>query len=111
MSKRFSIPDCPRLSKYDGMGMAGAGMIYAEKERKRREQEDLRNSNQYNEPSENGKHYWMGYLKGFIACKDLAYKHMDRIDKKEETLEVAKSWIDFEEKSIKGEVEDFCSDY
>lgn len=26
--KEFSIPDCPQLSKYDGMGSAGASMMY-----------------------------------------------------------------------------------
>jgi hypothetical protein len=62
----FSIPDCPRLSKYDGMGMAGAGMIYAEKERKRREQEEVeRNSN----TSDNlDKDYWNAYMDGYRAC-------------------------------------------
>lgn len=30
MSKRkeYSIPDCPQISKYDGMGSAGANMMY-----------------------------------------------------------------------------------
>lgn len=81
MSKTFSIPDCPRLSKYDGMGMAGAGMIYAEKQRQRREQEELRNSNQYNE-SDNSllKEYTTGYIDGYKHCLsdiNIALRHTD----------------------------------
>lgn len=26
--KEYSIPDCPQISKYDGMGSAGANMMY-----------------------------------------------------------------------------------
>ena len=83
--KEFSIPDCPQLSKYDGMGSAGANMMYHDRVARERhrpgdysteistttETITYNGSNAYDKGFMDGCKfgYTMGYTHGYEDCK------------------------------------------
>ena len=92
MSKDYSLPDCPRVGKYDGLGMAAVPLAIKDKERERGESTNSYPSQgnytfeEYNKEAnkayKNGviagrrEGYSKGYLEGSTKAKLEIYKDL-----------------------------------
>ena len=99
MSKDYSLPDCPRVGKYDGLGMAAVPLAIRDKERERGgftnsyPKEGSYTFEEYNKEAE--RSYKSGYKAGRKSARKQAYQEGYEQGK----IEVYKKILELEEYS------------